>query len=486
MSGIINKKGHYILNDKLLFKKHKKKLENILPYSDNISFKKKKFSIYNTIKISEEKKYCILPRNFGIYNYGIKKSYCKEGLDVAFPSIYVFPKPREYQENVINTIYKDYNKGNYGGLICLSPGSGKTYISLRIMKLIGKKTLIVTDKNRADQFVEEIIKYFPTIKRSEIGILQNSPDGSVLTDDSKKIVISVINTIANGKFKFDKYASFGFSIMDEIDSYISPKMLNVFKYITPRYIMGMSATLTRPDKLGYLIKWYIGDIKFKHMNAYIGAKQIVRRLIYNSNNEVVYRKNKWNNKKVIDPTNTYKLVMNDKVRESLIIKTICFYYVGKLRNEEIKNIGNKYGKILVIGLYRKQLEDILKKLIEIGINKKDVGIYYGAKTKKDKEELRRVVNECKIVLAIRSMAYKGLNIPDSDIMIMASSYIPKNGGYNTESLTQLLGRITRKNHVKSPIIVDIIDNFGFFIKHGRLRNKYYKSQGFTIVKEILK
>lgn len=342
-----------------------------------------------------------------------------------------------------------------------------------------KKTLIVTDKERSDQFKSEIFKFIPGIKNEEIGVLQESKDGSILRDDNVKIIISVNNTISNGKFPTKEYVDIGFVILDEIDSYISKKRIRIFNYISSRYLMGMSATLTKPNKLGFLINWYIGDVKYKYMKAYNGKNIFVRRIIYNSDNESVY-----NERGGIDPTNTYKVVMNDIKRETIILKLIAYYYIGKIGIKTFPMIGSKNGKIIIIGLYREQLERLYKRIInELGLTTKEVGIYYGAKTKKERNELKRVVKECKIVLAIRSMAYKGLNIPESDVMIMASSYIPKNKGKNTESLSQLIGRITRKDHIINPILVDIIDNFGFFKKHGKLRYKYYKEKKYLIETE---
>jgi hypothetical protein len=104
----------------------------------------------------------------------------------------------------------------------------------------------------------------------------------------------------------------------------------------------------------------------------------------------------------------------------------------------------------------------------------DVGLYYGAHNTEEKLELQKTKENAKLILGIRMMAGKSLNIPECSILIMGSSYIPQ--GDNTANLDQMCGRIIRKNHAHAPIIVDLRDTFSFFKKHATLREEYYMSK----------
>ena len=89
----------------------------------------------------------------------------------------------------------------------------------------------------------------------------------------------------------------------------------------------------------------------------------------------------------------------------------------------------------------------------------------------------------KVILAIRALGGQSLNVPNARYMIMASSYITKSlgdGTYWSGTLEQLVGRIKRKKHINSPVIIDIFDHVGFLIRHKKLRLAFYKKEGIQI------
>lgn len=87
--------------------------------------------------------------------------------------------------------------------------------------------------------------------------------------------------------------------------------------------------------------------------------------------------------------------------------------------------------------------------------------------------------ECDIILGTNNIASEALNIPGLNTLIQLTPQ---------KDVEQSVGRILRKqvcNDGIRPLIFDIIDNCGNFIKHSQNRHKTYSSEGFRI-SEIIK
>ena len=76
----------------------------------------------------------------------------------------------------------------------------------------------------------------------------------------------IINAINLPKFKSEDFDMIGTMIADEMHLLGTEKLSTAFHYVHPRYVMGLSATPTRPDGMDKLL------------HAYFGEKQVFREL----------------------------------------------------------------------------------------------------------------------------------------------------------------------------------------------------------------
>ena len=147
----------------------------------------------------------------------------------------------------------------------------------------------------------------------------------------------------------------------------------------------------------------------------------------------------------------------------------------------IKELINQGRKILVLSDRRDHLEYFNDKLIpQASIRTKEnkfatYGLYYGkapGTNKKDHRKMLEVTSKCDIVLGTCAMASEALDIPALNTLIFLTPMT---------DVEQASGRILRKYHNDvNPLIIDIIDLFGNFDKHGKAREKYFRDENYII------
>lgn len=92
-------------------------------------------------------------------------------------------------------------------------------------------------------------------------------------------------------------------------------------------------------------------------------------------------------------------------------------------------------------------------------------------TKKHKKMLEET-SKCDVVFGTCAMASEALDIHTLNTLILLTPMT---------DVEQASGRILRKYHEKvNPLIIDLIDKCGNFLKHGKLREDYFKGEGYVI------
>ncbi|NBV34754.1 MAG: DEAD/DEAH box helicase, partial [Proteobacteria bacterium] len=127
-----------------------------------------------------------------------------------------------------------------------------TVMALKIVSLLKKKTLILVHKEfLMNQWIERIEEFLPGAR---VGKIQ----ASTCDIDNKDIVIGMIQTMYNKVFPQEVYSQFGLTIIDEVHRIGSEEFSKtLLKTITP-YMLGISATVERKDKLTKLLYMFIG------------------------------------------------------------------------------------------------------------------------------------------------------------------------------------------------------------------------------------
>jgi superfamily II DNA or RNA helicase len=385
-----------------------------------------------------------LPRFYGIKRYGIPdKSEIQDGDDIDLP----FEKPlRDYQDNIIG-IYMNHVTSLHntsGGILEVPCGAGKTVMALKIISLLKKKTLILVHKEfLMNQWIERIGEFLPTAK---VGKIQ----ASIFDIEGKDIVIGMIQTLYDKEYAAGTFDSFGLTIVDEVHRIGSEQFSRtLFKTITP-YMLGISATVDRKDKLTKVLYMFIGEKIYSKQRDSEDAV-CVRGIEFKSTN---------------DAFNMVELDFRGSPKYSTMITKLCEYgprsdFIVKIIGDLLKESENQ---IMILCHNR----SLLTYLYE-SINHKQlatVGYYVGGMKQANLQE----TEEKQIVLATYAMAAEALDIKTLATLVMVT---PKT------DITQSVGRILRVKH-ENPIIVDIIDGHDLFQNQWTQRRRFYKKCNYRI------
>ena len=322
-----------------------------------------------------------------------------------------------------------------------------TVMALKILSNIKKKTMILVHKEfLMNQWIERIQEFIPQAK---VGKIQ----AQICDVEDKDIVIGMIQTMYTKTYDQSVYSQFGLTIIDEVHRIGSEEFSKtLLKTITP-YMLGISATVERKDKLTCLLYMFIGPRIYSETRANDDTV-CVRALEFVTHD---------------DEFNAVDTDFRGQVKYSSMMSKLCTYgprsdFIVKLIHDLI--IENPEGQIMVLAHYKNVLKYLYEKITFMGFA--SVGYYIGGMKQKDLE-----ISETKqIVIATYAMAAEALDIKSLSRLVMAT---PKS------DIIQSVGRILRMKH-ENPIVVDIIDNHECFQNQWFNRKRFYKKSNYLIKK----
>ena len=390
-----------------------------------------------------------VPRCFGITHFGEPKATkIPPGDDIDVPFVGTL---RDYQREVVDAYVKatDDPVACSGGLVNLPCGYGKTTVSLNIVSVMRKKTLIIVHKEfLLNQWVERIQQYLPTAK---IGRIQ----GSTIDIEGKDIVIGMLQSLSMKDYDDAIFSSFGLLLIDEVH-HIGSEVFScaLFKIIT-QYTLGLSATMNRKDGTTYVFKMFLGDIVYKIAEKTQRHVQ-VRAIHYQGGNA--------------DPA--FARVEYDfrgNPAYSTMISKLCAYtprseFIIRVIQDMFAENGEQ--QIMVIA-HNKNVLTYIHDAIEARAIA-TVGYYVGGM----KESALKTTEGKQVVIATYAMAAEALDIKTLCTLIMVT---PKT------DIEQSVGRILRSDH-EMPVVVDIVDSHDPFQKQWAKRKTFYKKENYRILK----
>ena len=442
-SKVISKRG-YVVRKSFLESKDINKIKKELtmtPFTlPGFQQDPKRFKLYQE---NEHKLY--LPKAYGLQRFG-KPDINKlenSGDDIQLEFL---GSMRENQIPVIETFISACQKQG-GGLICLGCGFGKTIISLKIVSLLKKKTLIVVHKEfLLNQWLERINEFLP---EARVGRIQQNKVDII----DKDIVIAMLQSISMKDYPKDTFDSFGFVALDECHHLGAEVFSKALPKITSKYMLGLTATPDRKDGMKKVFENYLGNIVYC-IRGREPEKVLVRLINYHCQ-DIKYCQEQFNFKGQINSPKMINQLSEDPVRLQLVIQQI-----------KISILENR--KILILSDRRNHLSDCKEAIDKLGIC--STGYYVGG----SKPETLKESEEKDVILGTYSMASEGMDIPLLNTVILAT---PKS------DIEQSVGRILRqkKEHrVVDPLIIDIIDQTSNFKRQSLHRKRHYKKSNYII------
>jgi hypothetical protein len=319
-----------------------------------------------------------------------------------------------------------------------------TVMGLKIISLLKKKTLILVHKEfLMNQWIERITEFLPDAK---VGKIQ----AQTFDIEGRDIVIGMIQTLYDKEYPANTFDSFGLTIIDEVHRIGSEQFSRtLFKTITP-YMLGISATVERKDKLTRVLYMFIGE-KIYSEKRDNDDLVCVRGIEYKTNDQQF---------------NEVELDFRGNPKYSTMISKLCEYgprsdFIVRVIGDLLKESENQ----IMILCHNRSLLTYLFDAINHR-NLASVGYYVGGMKQASLQE----TEEKQIVLATYAMAAEALDIKTLATLVMVT---PKT------DITQSVGRILRIKH-ENPIIVDIIDSHDIFQNQWTQRKRFYKKCNYRI------
>ena len=357
---------------------------------------------------------------------------------------------REYQTGAARALVGDKGPGTGFGTIVLPCGAGKTIVGMTIMDMLKTSTLIITTNISAvHQWIDELLDK-TNLTRDQIA--EYSGESKTI----KQVTVATYQVLTWRPDKEGPYPHFsifherpwGLIIYDEVHMLPAPVFRVVADLQAVRRV-GLTATLVREDGCEGYVFSLVGpkryDVPWKELerDRWIATAECVEvRIDLPAYQEIDYAVAGTREKHKIASMNPEKLPVVSQV-------------INKFPDD----------KILVIGQYLQQLDEIVKEL--------GCPIITGKTPTVERDRIYNDFREGKIrVLVVSKVANFAIDLPDASLAIQVSGTF---GSRQEEA--QRLGRILRPKERKSRFFTLITRNT-VEEEFGSNRQKFLAEQGY--------
>jgi superfamily II DNA or RNA helicase len=427
---------------------HTKGCLNVKPYVPSVFVKPQFVRRYNVYLESDE--YLYVPKHYGITQFGPYKTSTRD-VEKTPDEYWKFNgKIRDIQQPVVDSFLKPEP---HDGLISLQTGGGKTVCALYIASVLKLPTVVLVHNTfLRDQWIERIQSFLPNAR---IGRIQ----GDVI-DTDKDIIVAMLQSVSTKEYDKSVFEKIGLVIVDECHHIASESFCQAIPKLTSKYMLGLSATPERKDKLMHVINWFLGPMLYKSDTAdKVDEKVKVEFFEYEP----------------IDPKfNDVILNPSGVMFTSLMINKVC---ECEHRNKWIIEIlsdvfSEKQRQILVLSdrvEHTKKLFELLPPEI------KEEACVLGREVKSEQRNIW--CSTKRILIATYSMCKEGFDVATLNTLLIATS---------RPDVDQIVGRILRvekEGRKVDPLILDLVDPA--FRRQFQERLQLYKKRNYLVEKQML-
>lgn len=377
-----------------------------------------------------------------------------EPLDVSLREVTAHGKPlniREYQKASARALVGDKGPGTGFGTIVLPCGAGKTVVGMTVMDMLKTSTLIITTNISAvHQWIDELLDK-TTLTADQIA--EYSGESKTI----KQVTVATYQVLTWRPDKEGPYPHFsifherpwGLIIYDEVHMLPAPVFRVVAELQAVRRV-GLTATLVREDGCEGYVFSLVGpkryDVPWKELERdhWIASAECVEvRIDLPASKEIDYAVASTREKHKIASQNSEKLPIVQEI-------------ISRFPED----------KILVIGQYLEQLDDISKAL--------GCPIITGKTPNTERDKIYADFKSGKIrVLVVSKVANFAIDLPDASLAIQVSGTF---GSRQEEA--QRLGRILRPKE-RTARFFTLITRNSVEEEFGSNRQKFLAEQGYA-------
>jgi len=340
---------------------------------------------------------------------------------------------REYQSKTVNDALQ-----KHFGVLVAPCGSGKTVMALSIVVRRRQPTLIIVHtKELLNQWGDRISQYLGMSKK-EIGIIGNGKESI------KAVSVGMVQTLA--KRNLDEIREhFGQIIADECHHTPASTFTEVVSAFDCKYMLGLSATPYRRDRLNKLIYTTVGNV-----TAEVKDLDVQDNII---KPEIIARETSfyYDYKKDSDYVPMITALIEDPARNEFIISDVVY----ESQDE------NNYS--LILSDRKAHCEELAFILEGQGI---ECAVLTGDLSKKKRESVVRDIEDgsLKVIFATGQLAGEGLDLPKLNRLFVTTPIRWKG------RIKQYAGRVMRQAEGKNDAkIYDYVDQVGVLINSYKSR-----------------
>lgn len=405
------------------------------------------------------------------YSVDDKRSYKENNnqLKLKFEELGIVP--RDYQNRCLDAAIK-----NNRGIIRAATGSGKSISAAQITAYFNKPTIIyVIGLDLLKQFHD----LFSSLFEEEIGWIGNgiiNPKritiasvwtlgsaldlkGDIFVDDdvAKELPVKIQDKIQ--VLKALKEANV--HIIDECHVCTCGTLQQIYKYINPERIYGLSGTPFRDDGSDMVTEAMLGSIIEDVSASELIEKKVLAQPIIKFVNVPARAGSSM--------FRTYQQVYKDYIVDNDLRNSMIVSQTKSL-------IEKKYVPLVLFKTidHGKKLYNLF---LENGIK---CSLLFGNDSLDKREETKKQLNDGEVDCIIASTIFDiGVDLPKLSALVLAGS------GKSRVRVLQRIGRVIRKNKnypKEKAAIVDFMDNVKFLDKHSKIRYEtYLQEKGFKIL-----
>ena len=396
----------------------------------------------------EDAKSLYLPKHFGIERYGqVPEREVAKTPDVHWQFA---GSIRPAQLPVVNSFLLPEP---HDGILSLHTGGGKTVCALYIASRLKVPTLVVVHNTfLRDQWVDRIRAFLP---KARIGRVQ----ADVVDVQDKDVVIVMLQTLSMKELNDNLFAPIGLVIVDECHHIASEVFVQALPKVTSRYMLGLSATPERKDKLMFAIHWFLGPLLYKSDTGDSVDTQVKVEMYEYENNDPEFNEIVVSSQGMVSvPIMVNKLTACED-RTKWLIRILA-------------DVMEEGRQVLVLSDRVQHCKDILDGLPS------DLKEQACILSQAVKSEVRTEYCKTKtILIATYSMCKEGFDVPTLNTLVMAT---PR------PDIDQIVGRILRvekAGRAVHPLIVDIVDPQ--FKRQFGARNTLYKKRQYRVARMLM-